>query len=645
MYSKTKIFIETIGLENSIIKIKFLNPDERLSNIRKELEHANIINNMLVFSKEINNEFFEVEREDEEKFQLKEIIMTVKTAKKLYLKRLTWNFFNKQYKLDYGCTIGFGEIRRANKRAFEMNDSILTETNSKGIKKGQLKFESKEDWMKKTNLFFKDYSNINDFINLGLSVESSLNTNFDRETYQYIEISKLKLTFSKNNLTLTDDFKNVIIEAIKSKDPKNFREIIMEYGQFIPTNVILGGRVYFKGTIMSSMSPENSSDSIDSMEIEIESDPDSSKKKTNFNSMRLLGGKHPKDKKFNEEAWIKSLNSYHTWECIEYRKPNNIFQLLPDDLRKESYKSIGKKVLYTNIIDYNYRLYEPGMYGTFELTDAIPRNILEIIQDEETDCDIFAAVVNVDKNSKDVFFNCQIFKEKNARPSIIIHGIQKKFRQRTYNLKIALMIVGYDTKFNFILSDIANVELIKINYESKFEREFDNIKLQRKLGSIIASGIPFFGIPVLSNFDSSNNSIIIGHNFSSNQSIDIFSYNAKINRYTKLPDFTLYLLILSDYSNLNNYVSIPFNYKILKSPFIPLQSSQSIIPKYISLYLSKKDNDNYKPIFLKQDNEQIKVKYVHCRCNRTCFICQNKTTKISKSERNINCILFDPLLR
>src|SRR5688572_29305843 len=101
MYSKTKIFIETIGLENSIIKIKFLNPDERLSNIRKELEHANIINNMLVFSKEINNEFFEVEREDEEKFQLKEIITTFKTAKKLYLKRLTWNFFNKQYKLDY----------------------------------------------------------------------------------------------------------------------------------------------------------------------------------------------------------------------------------------------------------------------------------------------------------------------------------------------------------------------------------------------------------------------------------------------------------------------------------------------------------------------------------------------------------------
>ncbi|GBC33870.2 hypothetical protein GLOIN_2v1837690 [Rhizophagus irregularis DAOM 181602=DAOM 197198] len=171
MHSKTKIFIETIGLKSSIIKIKFLNPDERLSNIRKELEHANIINNMLVFSKEINNEFFEVEREDEEKFQLKEIITPFKTAKKLYLKRLTWNFFNKQYKLDYGCTIGFGEIRRANKRAFEMNDSILTETNSKGIKKGQLKFESKEDWMKKTNLFFKDYSNINDLINSGLSVE------------------------------------------------------------------------------------------------------------------------------------------------------------------------------------------------------------------------------------------------------------------------------------------------------------------------------------------------------------------------------------------------------------------------------------------------------------------------------------------
>ncbi|CAB5395414.1 unnamed protein product [Rhizophagus irregularis] len=96
---------------------------------------------------------------------------------------------------------------------------------------------------------------------------------------------------------------------------------------------------------MSSMSTENSSASIDSMEIEIESDPDGSKKKTNFNN-------------------------------------------------------------------YNYRLYEPECMELLKLTDAVPQNILEIIQDEETDCDIFAAVVNVIKIQKMFSLTVKFLKNK-----------------------------------------------------------------------------------------------------------------------------------------------------------------------------------------------------------------------------------------
>jgi hypothetical protein len=646
---RSRILINTIGSKKSTLRK--LNLDDYLPDIRQELESNNGINDMLIFSKKINdNTFIEIGREDEENFQLKEIITN---NKHLYLTQLNWEFLNEKYKLDYGCNISFGGIVKATKRAFKLKDCELSEIHAKGYKKDHLAFESKEDWMKKTNLFFHNDDKVDNFINSGFLIKSSLNEDINEEinsTYRYTEIGKVKLDL--RNLELTDDFKKDIMKAIEYKDPKKFRKIIKEYGQFIPTEVILGGRVYYKDIKMSTaeipvVKFNESSTTISSSSLKIEIESDIPKKETNFHNsshIRLLGGNHLNNKEFDEKVWIKSLNDYFNWECIEFKNPINIFQLLPDDLRKEAYKSIGKKIIYSRIIDYDYKLYEPGMYGTVELNDDVPRNVLETIQSEEADYDIFATVVNADKNVKDVFFNCQILKQQKAKPSVIIHGIQKKFRPRVYKMKIALMIVAYDPQFHFTLSDFASVELIKIDYESKIQREFDSIKLQRELDSMMASGIPFFGIPAINNFDSSNNSLVIGHIFS-NQSIDIFSYNVKNNCYSKLPNFTFYTVIITNYSNSNVYAAQPFNYEFLKNPYISLQFSQSIIPKYISLYLSNEDDDNFRPIFLKQDNERIKIKYVDCRCNSTCFICQNKTLRISKSQKNIGCILFDPFTR
>ncbi|CAB4376495.1 unnamed protein product [Rhizophagus irregularis] len=638
MYSK--IIIKTIGLKNSILKR--LNPDDCLSDVRKELESSNTINDMLIFSKkigDIGDEFIEVEREDEEYFLLKEIITDDKI---LYLNRLDWKLLNNQHKLDYGCIMSFDGIKKANKRAFTMKDCELTEIKGKGYKKDKLEFESKEDWIKKTNLFFSSDINVQNFVKLD---ESSHKKNFDDEiksSYECTELGKVSLKFSKTNLILNGEFENDIKNAINSINPgERFKKITEEYGLFIPTEVILGGRVYLNGSVCTRLlGGIHPGDKEFDEKQDIEFDE---KQDLKFDEKQDIEFDKKQDKGFDEKTWIKSLNNYQDWDCIELKSPINIFQLLPDDLCKEAYKSIGKKILCTRIKDYDYNLYESGVYGTFELNNDISQNNLEIIQNEEADYDIFATVVNTGKDFKKVFFNCQILKDQKAKPSIIIHGIQKKFRRRTYNLKIAYMIVGYDTHFNFLLSDITSVELIKKEYKSIIKREFDNIELQQEFGSMMASGIPFFGIPVLSNFDSSNNSIVIGHNFSSNQTIDIFSYNVKNNCYSKLPSFTFYILIIFDYSN--TYTSQPFNYTMLKSPFIPLQSSKPIIPKYISLYLLKNDNDNYKPIFLKQKNKQIKVKYVDCGCKQTCYVCQNKTLKISKNEKNIDCILFDPPTR
>jgi hypothetical protein len=634
--------IDDISLQRSIIKR--LNPDDYLSDIRKELEN-NVINDMLLYLQVENDEFGEIEREDEVDFRLKDII-TIKDGQNiLYLKRNYWKILSNQYKLDYGRTMSFDGIKVAEKRAYIINHCELKEINR--YKKGRLEFESKEDWMKKTNLFtdVENGTNVTNFAKLGLSVASLRDKNFINEVmsaYQYTEIGKVSLKFSKQNLTnlqLTDEFKKDVIDAIRSKNPgERFKKITKEYGQFIPTEIILGGRVYFNDVKRSLRNPSDNA----SENVNIESSFEKTSKFYYFNCIRLLGGKHPDDENFDEKAWIESLKDYTNWECIEFKNPINIFQLLIDDLRNQTFKSIGKRILHTSVEDCDYYLNESGRHKNFELKN-IPQNILEMIHNEEADCDILASVIDTNANSKKVFFNCQILKKPNTKPSIIIHGIQKSFRKRKYNLKIKIMVIGYDMDFNFILPDSIGVELIKNAYNPQNPREFHSIPLQQKLNSMITDGIPFFGIPVLNDLDSSNKSIIIGHNFCNTRSdnkvnVDIYSYCLKKKRYEKLPQFIFCTLIISDHPTSNFYASLPFNFKFLRDPFIELNTS-NINPKCVSLYLSK--NNNYNPIFLSQKVNQIKIKYLNCKCRRTCFVCKNKKVKISRNENNVECIVFD----
>ncbi|CAB4378638.1 unnamed protein product [Rhizophagus irregularis] len=71
-------------------------------------------------------------------------------------------------------------------------------------------------------------------------------------------------------------------------------------------------------------------------------------------------------------------------------------------------------------------MHNPERYQIIELTDEESK----IILNKDADCDIFATVVDDDENSKKVFFNCQTLKNRNAKPSIIIHVIQKEPQKR-----------------------------------------------------------------------------------------------------------------------------------------------------------------------------------------------------------------------
>ncbi|GBC00842.1 hypothetical protein RclHR1_39900002 [Rhizophagus clarus] len=131
--------------------------------------------------------------------------------------------------------MNFDGIKVVKKHVFTMNECDFNEINK--YKRGQLEFESKEDWMKKINLFV-DVSGINI-------------TNF--ASYQYMEIGKVSLKFNKVNLKITEEFEKDMNDAINTEDSRErFKKITEDYGYFIPTEVILRGKVYFNDVKKSS---------------------------------------------------------------------------------------------------------------------------------------------------------------------------------------------------------------------------------------------------------------------------------------------------------------------------------------------------------------------------------------------------------
>ncbi|RGB23605.1 hypothetical protein C1646_774261 [Rhizophagus diaphanus] len=324
-------------------------------------------------------------------------------------------------------------------------------------------------------------------------------------------------------------------------NPGKIKTITEKYGQFIPTEVILGGRVYFKND-------------------EISSKIHNSKRKSNFHDFNYI---RPED----ETTWIESLKDYQNWNCIEFKDPISIFQLLPSSLYKEIYKLIGKKILYTCIENYDYYLYKPGICGSCAIKN-MPQNILNVIMNKAADCDIFAAVIDTEEDLNDLSLTVKFF----------IHQI---------------------------------IQSKKFVYESQNQSMFDSIPLDHNLDLMMKSSKPFMGISVLKSYDSSNKSLVIGHNFCKDENdkfkINIYSYCVKKNCYVNLPKFTFNTFIIT----LNNpkyktYI-LPFKVNMCEKPFIDLNlqsNSLNLKPLFVSLYLLK-DLD-YNPIFL---NQNINIKH------------------------------------
>ncbi|POG72582.1 hypothetical protein GLOIN_2v1594984, partial [Rhizophagus irregularis DAOM 181602=DAOM 197198] len=385
------------------------------------------------------------------------------------------------------------------------------------------------------------------------------NKRTNNSTCTVIEYSKVSLKFKTEP---NPEFIKAVKDAIESKDPRKFRKITEEFGKFVPKEeVILGARAYFVNT--------NSSNS--------------SKNCTKYTNLKLIGGKKFISKDFNKKEWLNSLEEFRNWDCIKIKNPISIFKLLPEDLRKEIFLLVGKKILYLSTEIYEFKLNKPGNHENLKLKN-IPKDILETLKDEVAECSIFATVVDKNRMNNDIF-NCQIFWPPNQEPKLIIHCIQKKFKERKCKLKIMIMITGYDMNFNFDRPDFN----IQFKVESHNFNASDNQTQERLLA---ADSSHCFGIPVLRKLDDSANSLIIGHHFynfgNERTGLYTYSYCSKNNCYDHLPDFTFHTFVILDYSSNCSEMSSFNHSKFIKNI---LTKHDSLKPKFISLYSTTKEND------------------------------------------------------
>jgi hypothetical protein len=564
-----------------------LHLNDKLSKVREKLKGDNVkINDTLSFA---NSLMAEIAREDEDEIILKEIIDA--ENKVLHLIKPDYDFLINKLKLEYGRT---ESLDRANKKAFKIINYEVTvivdelKTSKIDLREGQ--------FMEKDHYLIKD-------------IDTNKRTSCDSNC-TVIEYSKVSLKFKAEP---DPEFIKAVEDAIESKDPRKFKKIIEEFGKFVPKEeIILGARAYFVDTNTG----------------------DSSKKYTRYTNFKLIGGKKFISKEFNETEWRKSLEEFRNWDCIKIKNPISIFSLLPEDLRKKIISSVGEKILYLGTETYEYKLIKSGDHRILELKN-IPKNILEILQDKAAKCSIFATVIDINKVNNDIF-NCQIYWPPNQDPKLIIHCIQKKFKERKCKLKITIMITGYDTNFNFDHPDF--------NVQFKVEKHNYNASTNQDEKYQLKSNPSYcFGIPILRKLDDSNSSLIIGHHFynigndeNERTGLYTFSYCLKEKHFVNLPDFTFCTFVILNYNSNYSGMSSLKHSKFIKNFFTKHDSSMR--PKFISLYSTKENNCG--PMFLKQKSNElsgVKVKYLkfnNCRNNNNC-IC-----KISKD--NFKYIYFDP---
>ncbi|CAG8784668.1 5902_t:CDS:2, partial [Gigaspora margarita] len=628
-----------IVIDNAEILVVKLDDKNKLNEVRerfknyKEITMTNDVN----FTK--NGVIISIN--DEKNFKLKEILVENKVCLKT---NPNWRELVKRFKLEYGRNYEEHKDKAANKQAFIIKDCKFDLFIADEYYHDNITISSNDELTRNKGLFLKAQMEILSAASLGFSIESEKNSQDHSEAALkfYVEhFGKAEISIKEQSIELTSEFQNEVQKAIELQNSQEINKVITEFGQFMPTIVRFGGRLYYKDTTnMSKHSINNNKTgsanlSICGKGIEVQNNFGTSSKGKSIMQQKIsaiFGGDKKKMYEGKEAEWKASLQDFRSWEPIEFRKPVSIFEFLEEDLKKKIREIIGKRIIYSNVQDYEFKINNLRNIVSLEM----PGDVQKIFSNPDIDSQVFATIFNTDENN-DVFAYILYTPEPYDVPKVIINCIQSnKKQQRVCQIKIGWIIVGYNLDISSaLLSSDARLQTAskKIGASSNYPSEEHVFKMSEDNLRVAC------GAPVVSDLKPGHKHLVIDK-----------------KEYSKLPNFEFNVLSFINHpdSNILDQVEVDRNVdrKLFKKNF-PFQKNNSKISKknfpFQKNNSKKKDNDNTLPEFIslcaddKKECQQCNPEFIAKKLER--FILeQPKCKNASNKELPDHCfaLVFNP---
>ncbi|CAG8797818.1 45618_t:CDS:1, partial [Gigaspora margarita] len=593
----------TVIIDNVKVSVK-LNDQDKLNEIRKILENVNVIKMTDDINFTTDGEVI-IDIESEEKYKLEEIL--VETNRIHLKKRANWRELEEKFKLGYGRNYEENRDKAADKKAFIIKDCEFNVFTLDDYHYGTKTISSADELVRNKSLFLEAQVDIQS-VKLGLSVQSeniSQKHSETSSTVQFKNIGKAEISIREQTIEPTKEFINAVQKAIDLKDPIIINKIIEEFGQFIPTIVRFGGRFYYEDITHMTKNSENKNKAGSAtfgiygqdLDIKYESGLNSGSENTMQRQYSFIfGGDKIKIYEGKEEEWLSSLQEFKYWEPIEFRKPVSIFELLDKNLKEELKKIIGKRIIYSNIQDYKFKI--NSLRNHVADLEMLPKDIEKIFHNPDIDPQIFAAILNMEENN-DIFTYTLYTPKPYCVPKIIINCIQPNCEeQKECYIKIGWIVVGYNPGFNSAHS----------NFDIRFQSTKKEVSVPSNRGDVFKVSennlLIACGAPVVFDLDlvcKHFEHLVIGHHFSQCKNTKktftcLYGYDLHEKKYSTLPNFEFNLLSFIDYPRSELFdqfkvdrkqyqkKSLFPNFKKIKSKKQEKQEIVNKFPEFVSLY-------------------------------------------------------------
>ncbi|CAG8627944.1 24360_t:CDS:2 [Dentiscutata erythropus] len=314
----------------------------------------------------------------------------------------------------------------------------------------------------------------------------------DSYEFKVAKCMKCSIIIMRDEIELTEEFKDAINNALDQEDEdlrlNELNKLSEKFGDFFPLETEFGGIIQYQVDSNSNTSASSKKNQVGSniqdisLSYNSESNSSASKYRTNENYV-IIGGDTHECKNINienienQKDWLQSLKDCDKWGLINYSKIISIYELLDDELRLKFLRAFGQKLLHYNTIEVTFN--ETNITNRKEREIPVPTDILTNMKENKDNYQIYATVLHAEEDIREVFsVHIEYFSSTN--PCLVIQCVKKGesvklrfLKSKEYKVKVAWMIIGFYSNFNFKPSLLKLKSCTLINPRQKFYNNRD----------------------------------------------------------------------------------------------------------------------------------------------------------------------------